>query len=231
MKNFVLTACVAVFALFATSCYQSEVTPIGDNLATFTKRADKNTELVGVKSTFNDVEIVAPIYDEIVYSDRLIVARRGGEYTFYSPYGIKKYEHLKITGVRYLDGYMELQANEGKYIYNQGHELFGAYTDYRYYPEDDLIMYSLGGACFGACRPMLEETLVEPRYYLVVRAINEAGQEEFYFGDQKTVQKRVRGKEVTLSAKQLAQLKKEAELSGTPWPQRGYSVVYVKNLK
>ncbi|MBR2300096.1 MAG: hypothetical protein IJ870_05955 [Alphaproteobacteria bacterium] len=224
-------AVATVLAFFATSCYHSTVTEIGDRLATFTKRADNNTELFGVKNTFNDIEIVPPIYEQIVYSDGLIVARRGKEYTFYSRYGVKKYEHLKINNVRYFDGYMEFQASEGKYLYIEGHELFGAYADYTYYVEDDLIMYSLGGGHFGALRPMIEETLVEPLYAVVVRAIDENGHEEFYFGDQKVIKKRVHDKEVTLTSKQSALLKKDAELHGTPWPARGYVTLEVKTLR
>ena len=77
---------------------------------------------------------------------------------------------------------------------------------------------------------MIDETLVEPRYSVVVCAVDDAGDECFYFGDEKTIQKIVNNREVKLTKKQLSLLKKEADAHNTPWPAKGYAVVYVKKL-
>lgn len=230
MKSFFTAALIAVLALFATSCYQPSVIELGDNLAKFSRRVDRTTELFGVKNTFNDVVMIEPVYQDINYSHGLIIASKGDRYDIYSAYGVKEFSHLKIKKVDYCEQYLEFETDEGLYLYFQGHELYGAFEDYDYYPGIDLLFYSLSKSCYGACHAMIDETLVEPRYSVVVCAVDDVGNECFYFGDEKTIQKIVNNREVKLTKKQLSLLKKEADAYNTPWPTKGYAVVYVKKL-
>lgn len=100
MKKFLfLAACVAALAICATSCYKSVVTPLGDDLASFTKKVDKTTECVGVKNTANDVVFIEPIYDVVYYKMDYIIAAQANDFFIFERTGERVFAGLTLRRV------------------------------------------------------------------------------------------------------------------------------------
>lgn len=231
MKNFLITACFAVFSVFATSCYHSTVSELGDNLACFTKRIDKTTEVLGVKNTLNNVVMIEPCYQSITYLFETIVAEKDGFCELYSRFGERLFPELKIKNAMPDAGFWALETDEGIYLYFLGHELCGPYASYNYYAGIGLLFYSNGNGLYGAYDPILDEELIKPNYAQIIYAVDDENNGTFYFGNKNTFKKLVNGKEIALTFRQVAEMKKEAESYKSVWPAEGCTIVRVKTLR
>ena len=125
-----MTACIAVLACCATSCYKSVVTPLGDDLASFTKMVD-GTERVGVKNMANDVVIVEPDYEVVYYKMDYIIAARFNDFFIFERTGERIFADIPISGVQCGDNYFLLKRIDGrKYFFVPHCGLCGPASEY-----------------------------------------------------------------------------------------------------
>jgi len=233
MKRFIFVACAAALAFLATSCYQSVVTPLGDDLASFTKRVDKTTELVGVKNTLNNAVVVEPIYEVVHYKYGFIVAAKDNHFAVYDNIGIRYFEDLDIISAEAgkKEMYFLFKTNKGKYFYLPHRELCGPANDFTYYPGLFLLFAQNAGGNYGVYDPNSGEVVLQQKYRSIVYAYTENDQSAFYVSDGKTTKKVSNGGERLIAASNLSIMKKEARTNKTLWPKEGVGVVKVKTLR
>lgn len=236
MKKFLLFAALAAaLAFFATSCYQPVVTPLGDDLANFTKKADKTTELVGVKNMANGVVLVEPVYDAVVYKMDYIIAAKDDSYAVFERTGERVFGDLNINKVKYGKTYFVFTASQdneknGKYFFLPHQELCGPADEFLYYPDLFLLFYKDGQGHWGEFDPETGEVCVEPEDSDLVLAIDEKGNRAFYRGS-KTLVRLYDGNRKAVTKANFNAMVKEAEQNKTPWPKTGVGVVKVKKLR
>ena len=231
MKRFLIAACVAAMAFLASSCYQSVVTPLGDDLASFTKRIDKATEYVGVKNTANDVVLVEPVYEVVYYKADYIIAAKQNKFAIFERTGQRVFEDLQINEVSAGKNYFIFGVQgRGKYFFIPHKELCGPAANFTYYPGSFLLFAQNNGGSYGVYDPETGQVVLEQKYPQLTYAIDEKGNTAFYVGG-KVTKKLVDGKERSVTTANLNLMKKEATTNKTPWPKDGVGVVKVKVLR
>ena len=230
-RFFVIVACVAALALCATSCYRSVVTPLGDDLASFTKRVDRVTEYVGVKNTANDVVIVEPVYNVVYYKMDYIIAAEGNDFSIFERTGVRVFAGIPINRVQCGDNYFLLTRTNGqKYFFQPHKELCGPAADFMYYPASFLLFAKDAGGNWGALDPETGAVVLEQKYPNLVYAVDEKGNTAFY-AVSKTNKRVSKEGEKTVTKANFNAMVKEAEQNKTPWPKTGVGVVKVKTLR
>lgn len=231
MKKFLLlTACIAALACCMTSCYKSVVTPLGDDLASFTQKVD-GTEYVGVKNTMSDAVLVEPVYEVVYYKMDYIIAAKANDFAIFERTGERVFADVHINKVEYGTTYFLFGAYGGqKYFFLPHNELCGPASDFKYYPSAALLFAQDSGGNWGAYDPENWEVKIEPKYPNLVYAVDEKGNEAFYT-NTKTPKRFVDGVEKNVTKANFNAMLKEAEQNKTPWPQTGVGVVKVKRLR
>ena len=231
MKRFlVIAACVAALALCATSCYRSVVTPLGDDLASFTKKVDQ-TEYVGVKNTLSGAVLVEPVYEVVAYKMDYIIAAKANDYAIFERTGERVFGNFRINKVEFAKTYFVLWTEGGqKYFFLPHHDLCGPASEYVYYPAAFLLFAKDTGGNWGAYNPETSELILEPKYSDLVYAVDENENGAFYTGS-KTLKRISDGGEKSVTKANANALFKEATENQTPWPKAGVGVVKVKKLR
>ena len=230
MKKFMFAACIAALAFFATSCYRSVVTPLGDDLASFTKKVDQ-TEYVGVKNTANNVVIIDPVYEIVHYKLGYILAAKNNDFAVFDNTGVRYFENLKINEASAGKDYFIFGTTRGKYFYLPHRELCGPASSFTYYPGLFLLFAQNSDGSYGVYEPDSGDVVLEQKYKSIIYAFTDADQSAFYVSDGKTTKKIVNGLQKPLSNAGLNAMKKEATANKTPWPKDGIGVVKVKTLR
>jgi predicted small secreted protein len=230
-KILVIAACVAALAFLATSCYQSVVTPLGDDLASFTKKVDQTTEYVGVKNTANGVVLVEPIYEVVYYKMDYIIAAKANDYAIFERTGERVFGNLHINKVEYAKTYFLFGTTGGqKYFFLPHNELCGPASEFVYHPAALLLFAKDMSGKWGVLNPESGEVVLEPKYSDLVYAIDEKGNGAFYTGS-KTLKRISETGEKNVTKANANALFKEATDNKTPWPKTGVGVVKVKTLR
>ena len=232
MKKFLFfAACIAALAFFTTSCYQSVVTPLGDDLASFTKKVDKTTEYVGVKNMTNNIVLVEPVYEVVYYAMDYIIAAKANDFAIFERTGERVFPDLKINKIEYGKTYFLFTTSGAqKYFFKPHKELCGPAYEFVYYPMAFLLFTKDAAGNWGACDPETGETMLESKSSDLVYAIDEKGNTAFYSGS-KVVKRISNGVEKTVTKANFNAMVKEAEKNKTPWPKTGVGVVKVKTLR
>ena len=232
MKKFLfLAACVAALAFCATSCYRPVVTPLGDDLASFTKRVDRVTEYVGVKNTATDVIIVEPVYNVVYYKLGYIVAAEGNDFSIFENTGEKMFSGIALNRVQCGDNFFLFTRTNGqKYFFLPHRELCGPAADFMYYSANGLLFAKDDSGNWGVLNPETGAPLLDKKYSNLVYAVDEKGNTAFYTASKTNLRVSKAGEKV-VSKTNFNAMVKEAEQNKTPWPKTGVGVVKVKTLR
>lgn len=117
MKNLLLIACVAVFAVFTASCnrFKSEETPIGDKCMKYTAPDGQGGIVFGVKDALGK-PVLDPVYQEISYNrgHYITIAAGTWKYRLFDAAG-KDLLSKEFKSIDATDDYFYLK-NEGEYV-------------------------------------------------------------------------------------------------------------------
>lgn len=227
MKKILLMAFVAVFAVACSS----KGTHIGGPYLRYVKSdlAGKTTCEVRDSVTKEVVVSAKDGFTNVVFHQNVFLAAKDGVWGLYT-YRDKHFNPLLEgkTFTTYAPGkYLQLVANEGRYLY-LGKNTIGPARTFELEEAYNLIFAS-DGQKWTVYELSNGKKVIPAAYENLVCAVNEKGETAFYSGNQKIQPDGSLAP--ALKSWIFATMKKEAAKNETPWPEKGYGIVKVKTLR